>query len=223
MVSLTRSRAVLELGKRLVLQLNVDDDLLGSWMAHQIAQRMKEVEEASGLAKAVAVESCAKAVLEIWQHRSLLPNQLRPLRNLEPVLRTLASLDVDQSDYRYYPQALREAAIADADEGAQKLLNLAIGLDYSARLLMQFVLRSAAQSAASQAEPWVDLALQAGAGDDAERTVVRFILENDDAESASDGKSVLKDKLARLESFISLATTVAAELRAQQTDDSHGG
>ena len=220
-MSLTRSSAVLELGKRLVSQLDVADDLLASWMAHYIAQRIKETEEAPEEAKAAASDSCAKAVLEIWQHRSSLPEQLRPLRDLEPVLRTIASLDVDQTDYRYYPEVLREAATADADEDAKKWLTLATGLDYSARLLMQFVLQSAAHNAASQAAPWVELARHAGAGEDAERTVVTFILENDDAGRMSRSEASLKDRISRLERFAGLAQTVAAELRAQlDSDDS---
>ena len=42
-VSLARSEAVIELGKKLVAQLDADDDLLASWMAHDIAARMEAV------------------------------------------------------------------------------------------------------------------------------------------------------------------------------------
>jgi hypothetical protein len=216
-VSLTRSEAVVELGKRLVLQLDVAEDPLGSWMAHHISQLMKDVEEADGLARTTAADLCAKSILEIWQHRSSFPAKVRPLSEMEPVLRTLASLDVDRTDYRHYPRALREASTGHADEGAKKWIDLAIGVDYSARLLVQFALRSAAHSAAAEAEPWVELARQAGA-EDAELNVVRFILENEDAESTTDVSGVLSDKLARLEKFASLAAAVAAELRAQQAE-----
>jgi hypothetical protein len=205
---------VLELGKRLVSQLDAADDFLASWMAHYIAQRIKEAEESPEDAKAAAIDSCAKAILELWEHRSSLPDQVRPLRDLEPVVRTLASLDVDQTQHRYYPEVLREAEMADADEGAQKWLKLARGVDYSARLLMQFALRSAAQNAASQAAPWVDLALHAGA-DEGPRVVVRFILDDDEANSTETGEASLRDKVSRLESFASLANSVAAELRAR--------
>jgi len=121
-VSLTRSSAVLELGKRLVSQLDVADDFLASWMAHYIAQRIKDAEESPEDAKAAAADSCSKAILEIWEHRSSLPDQVRPMRDLEPALRTLASLDVAQTEYRYYPEVLREAETGDADEGSQKWL-----------------------------------------------------------------------------------------------------
>lgn len=131
--------------------------------------------------------------------------------------------DTKQGGWRY-PEALREAATADADESAKKWLSLATGLDYSARVLMQFALRSASHSAASQAEPWVELALQAGAGDGAERTVVRFILGRDETGSAHEDKkrAALKAKLSRLESFANLATTFAGELRAQLNSDDAG-
>jgi hypothetical protein len=209
---------VLELGKRLVSQLDVADDFLASWMAHYIAQRIKDAEESPEDAKAAAADSCAKAILEIWEHRSSLPDQLRPLRDLEPALRALASLDVAQTEYRYYPEVLREAETGDADDGSQKWLKLARDLDYSARLLMQFALRSAAQNAASQAAPWVDLALQAGA-DDGPRVVIRFILDDDDASSTETGEASLRDKVSRLESFANLANSVATELRARLSSE----
>lgn len=56
---------------------------------------------------------------------------------------------------------------------------------------MQFAPRSAAHNAASQAESWVELALQASAGDGAERVVVKFILDDDDAGSMVPGEASL--------------------------------
>ena len=128
-------------------------------------------------------------------------------------------LDVDQTQYRYYPEVLRDAGLADADEGAQKWLKLAKGLDYSARLLVQFALRSAAQNTASQTAPWVELALQAGAGDGAEGVVVRFLLDDDDAASMAPGEASLKDRISRLESYAGLAHSVATELRARLSSE----
>jgi hypothetical protein len=113
---------------------------------------------------------------------------------------------------------LREAERAGADADSQKWLELARNLDYSARVLIQFALRSAAQNAASQAAPWVDLALQAGA-DDGPRVVVRFILDDEDASSTETGEASLRDKVSRLESFASLANSIAGELKSQLSVD----
>ena len=214
---------MLELGKRLVSQLDASDDFLASWMAHHVAQRIKDAEESPKEGRAAATEACAKAILELWEHRSALPDQARPLRDLDPVMRTLASLDVDQTRFRYHPELLREVEMAAADEGAKKWLELAIGLDHSARLLIQFVLRAAAQEATARAKPWVELAASAGANDYAERSVVKFILDTDDETRESASESALRDRLVRLESFVGLAKVVIGEIRAQlRADDGQG-
>lgn len=215
-MSLTRSRAVLELGKRLVAQLDADDDLLSSWMAHDIAQRIEAAEKAPTEAQAAAHDACAKAILELWRHRDAFPRCAGPLEELEPVVRTLASLDVDRTKYRYFPEALREAATADTDEITKRWLDLAIGLDYTARLLIQFALRSAAHRAASRAESWIELAQQAGADEGAERGVVRFVLGDDEGGKANEDQNAdLRDKLSRLESLAELATALATDLRTR--------
>lgn len=217
MVSLTRSKAVLELGKKLVDQLDFKDDLLASWMAHYLAQRIDMAEKAPAEAKEKAHVDCAKAILELWKYRDTIPRHLRPLGELEPVLRVLASLDVEQIDYRYYPQALREAATADVDEETKQWLDLAMGIDYTARLLIQFALRSASHQAASKAEPWVELARQAGAEEGAERPIVKLILGNNEAGETDKHKqdAALIDKLSRLEGLADLASHLASELRAE--------
>lgn len=216
-MSLTRSSAVLELGKKIVAQLDGKDDLLASWMAHYIAQRIEEAENASAEAKPTAEDACAKAILELWRYRSSLPNPLRPFGELEPIQRTLASLDVDETDYRYHPTILREAATADADDDAKQWLELAIELDYSARLLIQSALRAAAQRASSQAEPWVELARRSGADEGVERAIVKFV-RGADEETEADRNGLhaeLLEQVSRLEEFAELAMLIASNLRAE--------
>lgn len=216
-MSLTRSEAVLELGKKLVTHLGAGDDLLASWMAHYVAQRIEAAEKALPEDRGMAQEACARAILELWRYRSSLPVHLRPLEELEPIQRTLASLDVDRTDYRYYPEALRQAATADADEPAKQWLDLALGIDLTARLLIRFALRSAADRAASQAEPWVELALNAGADEGPESVVIRFVRVGDEEhESKEDERDdALTDRLSQLESFAELANLLARDLRGE--------
>jgi hypothetical protein len=216
-VSLNRSKAVLELGKRLVAQLDDDDDLLSSWMAHEIAARMQAVEVASGEAKRLAEDACAAAILELWRHRNALPAHQRPFSELEPVIRTIASLDVEGSGYRYFPHALREAAAGNAEGKAKTWLEFAIGLDYTARLLIKSALRSAAELAASSAQAWVDLANRAGADEGVEPLVVRFALDSDNGGESETSKEneVLKERLARIEAFLSVASEMADDLRGK--------
>lgn len=216
-MSLIRSKAVLELGKRLVAQLSAGDDLLSSWMAHDIAGRIEAAEKAPPKDKAAAKDACAKAILKLWRYRNALPHHLRPLGEIEPVRRTLASLDVDRTDHRYYADALREAVIADVDENTKRWLKCALDVDYTARLLIQFALRSAADHAASDAERWVELAREAGAEEGIERLVVRFIVGEDEASESDENRkdAALREKVSRLESFAKAASSLAADLRNQ--------
>lgn len=214
-MSLTRSEAVIQLGKRLVQQLDAGDDLLASWMAHDIAQKIEVAQKAPPQEKENAHNACAKAILEIWRHRSVVPKHLRPLGKLEAVIRTIASLDVDQTDHRYYPEALREAAIAEADDTTKRWLELAIGLDYSARVLIEFALRSAARSNASDTEPWVKLAREAGAGEGTDVLTVRFILGKDLYGDTVDDKAEWEERLSRIEGFAELSSCLAREFRVQ--------
>jgi hypothetical protein len=217
MVLLMRSRSVLQLGKALVVQLEAQDDLLASWMAHYVAERIGEAEDATGDAKVVAEEAAARAILELWSYRNYLPAHLRPFDKLEPIQRVLASFDTEETDYRYYPAVLREVAPADADEDVKKCLDIAIGLDYSARILIKIFLRAAAKSASDQAQPWIQLALEACADGGIERDIVDFVrgVNEEAAENQVRIDAIRSDQISRLETFAELAVLVATELRAE--------
>jgi hypothetical protein len=216
MVPVERSKAVLELGSRLASQLNADGDLLASWMAHYIAEMIEAAERAPAESKATAQEACAKAILELWRSRAALPEHLRPFAELEPVLRTLASLDVERTDHRYYPPTLRKAKTANADESTTQLLELAVGIDFTARLLIEAALRAAAHRAVAVGQPWVELAAQAGAEGGLEEPVIEWVLpDNEDGEAGGAADAALKARLSKLEAFVKLATSLAEDLRAE--------
>ena len=227
MQSSTHSKAVLELGKRLVAKLGLTDDFLGQWMAHDISARIDAIENNPEQATTAMRDECVKAILTIWEHRNTLPGHLRPLQEIEPITRTLAALDVERGDdYRYFRPTLREAVLDSVDEPMRHWLELAFSLDYSARVLIQHALQSAGTAAASQAQPWVEAALQAGVEAEPDRQTIDFLLERLYSDDADRGekiemarKKTLRDKILRLESFTELAQAVAAELREKLDTD----
>ena len=218
-MSLTRSKAVIELGKRLVVQLDAEDDLLASWMAHDIAARMELAEEASPETKVAAYDACAHAILELWKHQSALPAHLRPLQEIEPVLRTLASLDFSRADYRYYPEAMRTAAVADVEGDVKNWLEFAMGVDYAARLAIQLALRSAAAGAAAGAGEWVELAQQAGADEGVAMPVIKFVIAGEPVEEVDEAREALVEGLERVEALARVAEALAADFRAKLGPD----
>jgi len=211
-VSPLRSKKVLELGTALVTQLERKDDLLASWMAHYIAELIDNAERAPPETKAAAEEACAKAILELWRHRASMPKNARPFAKLEPILRTLASLDTEFPTRRYYARE-RHDAEAGADEETQKWLDFANDIEAAARLLIRVAIRSAVAGSAASMNPWVELARNAELNDNVEYTILEFARKayesGDGAQAAS-----LRVKLARIDSFLKAGTAFAAEVRA---------
>ncbi len=217
MVSLTRSEAIVELGKRLVADLNTDEDLLASWMAHDIAEKIAATESAKGKAKTAAETACANAILLLWEYRDSMPRRFRPFRELEPALRTLASLDIDRKESRYFPNYLRATEDVEPDEPARTWLSLAISLDHTARILIAFSLREAAGAAAINAIPWVALAQEAGTQEKIEEPLIRFVLDPDERIDSESELAIkrMKEKLTKLEEFMRVAAVIAEELRVR--------
>lgn len=226
MQSGTHSKSVLELGKRLVAQLDVADDILGQWMAHDISARIDAIEKMPDQATQTMRDECAKAILTLWEHRHSLPAHLRPFLDIEPITRTLAALDTERGDdYRYFRSHLRSAALEGVNEPTTSWLELAFSLDYSARVLIQHALRTAGASAADQAVPWVEAAKHAGVGAEPDGLTIDFLLERlypDEAGRQEKAdlarKKDLRDKIGQLKRFAGLAEALAAELLEQIGD-----
>ena len=215
-MSLTRSKAVVALGKHLVLQLDADDDTLASWMAHHIAYLIDRAEAATSEHKAAAEEKCAAAILELWRHRSVLPEHLRPLHELQPMMRTLAYLDLDPTVERYISMPMRAAAIGGAEGETQRFLDLAIETDYTARVLIRMFLRYAASPATDGADSWFDLAAAAAPEEFfAEQKLLALIMSEDGADTPgfASARAALEDRVGRLEAFAESAALAASNLR----------
>jgi hypothetical protein len=215
MESLERSSAVIDLGKRLVAELKLGDDVTAQWMAHVLAERIHDAENASTEGKAAAQASCAELVFQLWERRYSLPSRIRPLKKLEPLLRTLDSLDASNGPrFRFMQEPPADVKV---EEGVKEMLDAALAVDGAARILVQYYLASAAEQASEEAKPWIQGAVDAGADMTLEVRVVRFVDRGLDRSSdeASVAREVLKKKIRMLETFSSLAASHAADLRAK--------
>lgn len=81
MESLDRSKAVIELGKRIVAGLKLGDDVTAQWIAHMVAEKISAAEHASEDMRDAAIAECVDVVLKLWAHRYTLPPYMRPLRS----------------------------------------------------------------------------------------------------------------------------------------------
>ncbi len=215
MESLERSRAVIELGKRLIAQLKLGDDELTQWMAHVLAERIHNVEIAPPEERVAAQNSCADLVFQLWAQRYSLPPRLRPLKKLEPLLGTLDSLDATNGPrFRFMHEP---PADVEVEEDVAKLLGLAVKLDDASRTLVQYFLATAAEQASEESKSWIQSAVDAEADVTLEVRIIGFVDGGLDraSDEAKFVREALLDKIQKLETFASAAAAHAAGLRAR--------
>jgi hypothetical protein len=152
--------------------------------------------------------------LALWQQKHILSDGKLPFEDLEPVLRALESLDPNNPVRRYYPNA--RPLVNDTKERAEsrKWLELAEGLDNSARILIRQCITNAAASAIDKSKEWVTLAERAGC-DDIELPIIRIIVGERDLDDRSsdpqqEQRKLLEGRVSKLRVFIKLATIVSA-------------
>ena len=133
------------------------------------------------------------------------------------VRRIRTSLDVDSGPrFRYFPQHPRDEELEGAETQGSQLFKAALNLDYSSRVLIQYLLSSAAERVGDKVIPWLDAAINAEADVALEAQAVGFFTAGAKLPDADEvAREALLDKIEKLEAFSQLASDVATELRRQ--------
>lgn len=208
-----RFAEILAFGEALVAQLDErNDDLLSAWMAHYIAECMDAARNGSAKAKA----NCAKAILELWEHRHELPDGARPFGRLDNVLQTIKALDPTKPRSFYYGDVYAAAKAEDNAE-AKKWLTAALNVDAVAKQLISYCLRSAADAVATESRRWVQLARAAGEKG-AELIIIRFLAKELPSKKPSPQQAhrkMVKGLVKDLETFSGLASVLHKHLSSE--------
>ncbi|MBI2353659.1 MAG: hypothetical protein HYV06_01295 [Deltaproteobacteria bacterium] len=208
----------MEIGRALIKELGLEpgDDTLCHWMAHYIAELIEGAETATEADRQEKLAKCSEIILALWQHRYELPNGKRPFEEFEPIIRAIESLDPDDDTPRYFRSVKNASDKADVTTESKKWLELAEGLDYSAKMLIRYCLEQASHDALDKSQEWVKLAELAGLEVGIEFPVIRFITaENELAnESQTDERErkLLEDRINRLNVFKNMADALASDL-----------
>lgn len=219
MDALRMPKGVLEIGKALIKELGINpgDDTLSRWMAHYIAELIDDAESASSEDRPEKLAKCANAILSLWKHRQVLPNGKRPFEELEPIVRAIVSLDPADDTPRYFRSVRNVIDKTEENTGGRKWLDLADGLDYSAKVLIRYCLEQASQDALDKSKQWVELAEVAGLEDEIDFPVIRFITAESELSNASGTDEIarkrLEDRINRLDGFKKMADALASDLR----------
>lgn len=210
-----RSDSVLKLGEKIVDELGLDQsvDTLGRWMAHYIAEKIADVEAASGEDREKKMSICAEAILNLWAHRSELPSGKRPFEEFESVFRALQSLDLDDTTPRFFRQIRLAADENDESSETAKWLNLATGIDNSARVLIRYCITEAVKTVVDKSKNWVALADAVGKSDEYDVSVVIKLIEDAETVAPKTTKDVEREKIKvladKLETFAEMANQLS--------------
>ncbi len=223
MESLDRSKAVIEIGKRVVAGLKLSDDVTAQWMAHLVAEKISAAEQASEVTRDAAASVCVDVILKLWAHRYTLPPYMRPLRELNPLLRALNSLGVtDEDELRFFSRSPTSEELDVATEDEKKLFEFAVGIDRVARELIRHVLSVAAERSVDLVRPWLEEAFKGNLDVDVELRIVRFAVEGLMKGQEAAERTVMLDRIYRMENFANAALLLASEMRKTLPQDVEG-
>jgi hypothetical protein len=188
-------------------------------MAHYVAEKVLAAETASGEDRSAKLKECADAIFAFWEHRHSTPDGMRPFADFEAIYRALQSLDPSE-DIPRYSRVARTAAKEDAPEPeSAKWLDIADGLDYTARILIRYCLGRASEGAVEKAKDWVALAEVAAVKHEFDLPVLRIVFDEAELANASDLTDIQRqeaeDRIRRLESFKEMAEAMIEDLRAK--------
>jgi hypothetical protein len=205
-----------------VHELRLDDatDTLGRWMAHYVAELITDAEAAEANDSERKRDKCFAAILELWRHRRELPQGKRPFEHLEPILKTLESLNVEERKTRRYLSYDELFDNNQSEEAATKdWLNTVTAVDYTARLLIRYCLMQAAKDVSYKSDEWRALAEAADLEDDIDLIVARLIRDESDLLKGSGADAVarkrLEERARRLNEFTQMSATLSSDIRRQ--------
>lgn len=148
----TNSRAVVELGKKLVAELQLEGgvDTLGKWMAHYIAELIDEAQTASLERADAARTKCFETILALWRHQAE-EGRVRPQLDTYGEMVELFDrfLHAEEPYYFRHSGPLKNELLEEARQ-----------IDSAARTIIRFLLSQASESVEDRERGWINLARQ---------------------------------------------------------------
>jgi len=214
------------LGEALVeeLELNPGVDTLARWMAHYVAEQMTDAEESSGDVKRIAEEHCFETILNLWQHRSVLPKGHKPFERFESIFNALDRLNPDNPQPYYYFRTDNNLSEGNEEDKPSnevlQLVEMANRMDRSARIIIEYFFQQAALLATDEKTTnWLNNAIGIPPNDDIS-IIVRLMksYENSDETTKNNENNqseIIQSRVRQLDAFIALSQEIRPLLLEQ--------
>ena len=214
------SEAVVALGKKIVDELGLETttDTLARWMAHHIAELIQGIEASTDQERDKKSEELRNAILALWEQRYCLPPQGRPFADSEAVFRAIESLDPERETFRYFSRARAPEDESEEAEECKNWIEIAKGIDFSSKLLINYCLSAAAEASLDKSKEWVELAKDAGFDNTFEIRIVELVgkrlnLElSEEQKITEEQRRVLEDRSKRLKAFLDMAHRFSSDI-----------
>lgn len=144
-------------------------DITNRWMAFHLADLLDRAKKAPPAEKTAAEQQCVDLILKLWMHRAEMQGHRRPMKGFEGVFRYLERIGQDQPVYYQAPDV-------ELSQEATDWLQLAEGLDYTARALIRWCVASASVEAAKTDARWATDSVARMLGDGPDMASARVIL-----------------------------------------------
>lgn len=205
MERLETQQNVINLGKRLIDNFKQNEaDEITAWMCNYIAEKILLAEQTdNGESK----QDYFETILKLWERHSSFPDGTRPFENLEPILKTLNSLNPDNQNNRYIPNPFAQFSSAKDDTDSKSWLKMTKVLDRTARILICFCIDQAIKETIDEdTKNWLNEISRL-----LEDPIISFrFLYPDEGESKANQDKIesLRGKLAIVEEFRSLSKNI---------------
>lgn len=207
---------IINLGKLLVSELGLENstDTLSRWMAHYLAEKITTIEsfpiesETSNVKK-----DCFDTILKLWQHRWSMPSDKRPLRNFDPILKTLEGINSEnQKPFYYNPFENQDTAEIEGIKYTLDDLNVSMKvvsmIDKVARIWIEDILEKATSIAKDEKTDAIIENAGNISDEDDDINAIKLILEYNSSEETNTmndyRKRILKKRIIELEKFAKL-------------------
>ncbi|MGY3606983.1 MULTISPECIES: hypothetical protein [unclassified Bradyrhizobium] len=217
------TKELLALGGRLVEQfkLRADEDTLGQWIAHHLAEKLLAHKSASGPAKAALEAELVDTILKFWKHRAYFPRGTKPFEGYDAVLRALESFDPRPENSRYFFYPAAEELTKSATAPSQAWIDTAKIIDRGARAMINICFQQAARASKQPDETWISAAKVLAEEADCDVIVIKYVKVLQDDEESVDPTDFERERLKQKREDI--AQLVRAGIPLLQMIDEHLG
>lgn len=156
---------IMNLGKLFVKELDLESsvDTFSRWMAHYIAENMTVAENSTGKKKQIAEKNCFDVILKLWEHRWTVPQENRPFKDFEPILRLLEQINPD-NDHDYYHRVILNRLYPELENNIpinSSWINVSKEIDRVARIWIEFCInKMVAEIDAQKTLKWIEYSKQ---------------------------------------------------------------